>query len=270
MFGQGSPLLYLHSLRSSTMIHMCAYVSTTLSTTANTDIPALQDDILQIQNNHFIPYADLDVVAAYASSPTLSRTRLNSPRIRQFAPNYIRPLQRQTVPANNSPIDVRFDMPLRVARQEELQMEATSAIAMGNETFIGFVWLSDGIVPAPVQDLYRIRITSTTAGGTNVWTTVQSVYETLLPTGRYAVTDLEYQEANGVAARMIFDNQYFRPGQLAIGASIGNRESDLWKSYPKFVWGYFNTVTLPRIQVMNAANGNAHEFYLTCARIGPA
>lgn len=251
--------------------HLAAY-TVALGTTANTDITALTDDIMLIQNNHFVPSKDMKIMAAYASSATLSRTRLNSPRIRQFAQSYIRPINVATLPAANPNIAFYFDAPIIIKAQEELQVEATSGIAMGTERFLCLLWLMDatlpGPIPAPQSDVYTIRITSTTAAVANSWTTISASYETQLPQGTYAVTNIEYQATNAMAIRAIFDGQFYRPGSLGTQA-LANRTST-WLSMSQMgVWGQFNTVTLPRLQVLNNSTDASHEIYMECSRVGP-
>ena len=117
--------------------HMSAYASTTLSTTANTDIAAVQDDILAISNNHFLPQKDYDLVFAYAQSATLNRVRLVSPTNRQVTLPFLRPVNAGATPATDPNVADYRSTPFGIQALEELALEATSDIAMGNETFIG-------------------------------------------------------------------------------------------------------------------------------------
>lgn len=250
------------------MFHLSAFTAL-LGTTADTDITALQDDILAIQNNHFLPQVDLSVVKLWVASATLSRVKLNSPKIRQINPTFIRPINVGTLPANN-PNYSHFDgSQLVVKAQEELQMLATSGIAMGTERFTGLVWLSTGINPIPTGDIYTCRFTSTGTAGANAWTTISYTMDTILPQGLYSMVSSELQSTNALAHRWIFSNQYWRPGGLSL-TSLGNRSDFDLYDFEQGEYGRFATFDLPRLQVLCNGADAAHEGYFTVVRVGPA
>jgi len=249
------------------MFHLAAFTEL-LGTVANTDINALADQIIPIQNDHFLPPRDYNVVAAYVASATLSRARLNSPKIRQTNPLYVRPINVGTLPATDANILMLFDNPYLLRGEEEIALEATSAIAMGTERFTGLIWLMDRHDPAPSGDVHNVRITSTTAAVANVWSDLTATFESQLPAGRYAIVGCEHQSTNGLAIRIIVDDQYLRPGWLSITA-LANRLP--YEFYRRLfgTWGHFRTTSLPRFQVLANAADAVHEVYLSVVRVGP-
>lgn len=250
------------------MFHLAAYLNTALGTGANTDTPALQDDILFIQNNHFVAPRDLYLWGAHVESATMLRARLRSPKINQIAPNYIRPVQTGLLPANNPNIDYRVNQPLKLNGAEEISLELTASPAT-TEPAYGILWLSDKMTPDVINsgEIYRTRVTSTTTSGVRLWTTLAMVYEQQVIAGTYNVVGAFLQSTNGVAFRLIFDMQPFRPGGL-MESALGNRLPYYEHDYPFGVWGQFKTVSLPRWQVLTNAADSAFEGYLYFQRIG--
>lgn len=247
------------------MFHLAAW-SKLIDNTANTDVTPVTDDILPIQNSHFVLPQDMQLVAAWAASATLSRARLNSGSLRQVNPPYFRPLNVAALPANDPNLVELAHRPFTLKGQEELILEATSGVAMGTERSTFLAWMMPNFDPAPQGDTYFIRFTSTTAAVANVWTTLAVTFETSLPKGRYAAVGCELQSTNGQAHRLIFDNQIWRPGFLSI-SSLGNRTHvyDYRQTLGK--WGEFTTVSLPRFQVLVNGTDAAHEGYLQCVRL---
>jgi len=247
------------------MFHLCAFFKA-LANVANTDCPAVSDDILTIQNNHFLMPQDLDVLAAYASAVTLTQARINSPTVRQINPDYIRPFSAALLPVSNPPVKKYPPGILRLNAQEEVQIEATDSAA-GPNNFYALLWLTTGITPAPVGDIHWCRFTSTTTHVASAWTTIAYTLETGLPPGEYAMIASECINTTGIAHRWIFDNQFWRPGFLS-QAALASRIDEAAYQYKYGDMGHFRTYSLPRLQVLSNAADTAAEGYMAVVRIG--
>lgn len=248
-------------LKRFDMFHLAAYTSTALANTANTDIAALFDGILTIQNSHFILNQDMQLQLAAAMSVSLVRARLNSGTLRQINPSYVRPVSVATLPPTDPNVmDLRAN-PLTLSGREELQVEATST-QTGTEVFTALLALSPGpLQPAPRGNIIIARATSTTAAVANSWTQVAVTLETGLPVGEYAIVGGEYHATNAIAFRLTLDNQYWRPGFQG-HATTGLRPhfAQLWGGLGE--WGRFTNFSLPRFEVLNNSTDNSHTFYL--------
>lgn len=236
-----------------------------LANVANTDVPALNDDVLYRQNSHFVPDVDCDLMAAYASAVTLTAARLNNPKTRQITPAYLVPIGTTLLPITRPQVvDYRM-RPFRLRAQEEIVWEATDSAAGPNNLYL-INWLGFGNSPAPNGDIYGLRGTSTTAAVASTWTTVDVAWQNTLPAGEYSVIGASYTATNAVAFSLIFYDQFWRPGGLGkAAAGIAEWEPQLWGGLGE--WGRFTTITLPRLRVLNDSTDNAHTFILNCVRL---
>lgn len=248
------------------MFHLAAWAAS-LGTTADTDITAATDDILTIQNSHFVLAQEMKLIAALAMSATLSRAKIASPTMRQIASPFIRPIRVAATPGDNVNMWLLDHSPFSIKPYEEIQVQATSAIAMGTEPFAAFAWLQDNFVPIPTGNIIPLRFTSSTAAVSNTWTTLSLTFADTIPTGRYAAVLSECQSTNARAHRWIFSNQVWRSGFPSFTA-LSQRLPYAIEKGQFGVMGYFNSNDLPRFQVFVNGTDNAHEGYLHAVRIG--
>jgi hypothetical protein len=250
------------------MFHLCAYYNGTLGTAVDTDVPALTDSIMYIQNNHFLPQVPTYVYGMWAGSATLQRSKLSTPKLRQISPVYIRPIQFGAQnPAANPNMDIRVFSPLLLQALEEIQNLVTASPAT-TEPYHALLWLVDNFQPAPLGDVYNLRWTSTVTATANAWTNISPpIFELQLPLGTYAVIDSECFSTNSIAHRLIFDQQYQRPGNISFGAN-GNRTPYRWQYGALGQYGAFRTTNLPRVEVLCSAGDASFEGYMHCVKIG--
>lgn len=247
------------------MFHLSGY-TVAIGTVADTDIPAIVDDIMTIQNNHFVLSQEHMLICAAAMSATISRAKLASPSMRQIASPYIRPVIAAAIPPANPNLWVLTQSPFRIPPFEEIQMQGTSGVAM-TERFTGLIWLSDGYVPAPPGNIIPWRWTGTTAAVANTWTTVTATFADTIPTGLYSIVGSEHFSTNGQAHRWIIPNQLKRPGTVSMAAN-SSRQPYATNLQQFGLWGTFRSNDLPRPQVLCNGTDNSHEGYLYIQRIG--
>lgn len=246
--------------------HLLAYEES-IDNTANFDLDAITDDIITRQNDHFFPSMDLHLLWAAAMSATLNRCRIQSPELRQITPPFIRPIIAAAIPADNDEPADYSQNPFRLPRLEEIAMEATSDVGMGSEQALGFLGVSAGQSPAPAGNVFTMRGTSTTTSVALAWTTLTTTWADTLPDGRYAVVGLYVTGATNAAARIIFDEQTWRPGSLSV-AAVGSRISKLFRKGRLGTWGHFNSWAMPEIQVLNTAAVAVFTVYMDFVRVG--
>ena len=248
------------------MFHLAAYTAL-LSTTVDTDIAPLTDSVLLIQNSHFVLQSDMYLFMAYAMSATHTRTRIILPSFRVVTTPWIRPISQATTTPNNPNLADYREHPLRIKALEELQISATSGIAMGNERYTALLALGDTITPPPVGDIFTLRGTSTTAAVANAWSQLTMAWQDTLPQGQYAIVGLSHESANAIACRLIVNGQPWRPGALSF-TSFANRTNDMFHRGGLGVWGTFRSVAMPIPEVLCNAADAVHEVYLEFIRSG--
>lgn len=248
------------------MFHLSAYF-VSLSTVANTDAPALNDDVLTRINSHFMLSQQMDLILAAAMSATLNRARLNSPTLRVISPQFILPIEAAVKPATRPSLATWLDNPFTLQPNEEISMEATSDIAMGNENFTGLVWLTSGLEPIPPGDVYNTRFTSVTAAVANTWTSLVITFDQGLPPGLWAMVGSELVSTNAQAHRWIFPGQIWRPGGLSKPA-VGSQTHQIFYDRRLGIWGRFTNTTLPTLQVLVNGTDNAHTGWMSLVKIG--
>jgi hypothetical protein len=247
------------------MFHLAAYTGS-IGTTVDTDIAALTDDILVIQNNHFVLGQPMRLLAAAAMSATILRAKLVSATLRQIASPWIRPIIGAAIPGNNPNVMLLDDNPPTIKPFEELQILGTSGVAM-TEQFTALLWLADSILPKPQSNIYPLRFTSTTAAVANKWTTAALTFADTIPSGVYAAVYSECQSTNAQAHRWIFSNQVYRPGFLSHSA-LTNRTPYSQQRGTFGTLGVFRSNDLPRLQVLVNGTDASHEGYLWVERVG--
>jgi hypothetical protein len=150
-------------------------------------------------------------------------------------------------------------------RLEELQVNVLQT-AVGAETVTVVVGLLTQREAAPMGSCYTLRGTSTTAATSGAWSDIVVTWQDVLPQGTYAVIGGEVQSANGLAHRIIFENQYFRPGGLSV-TSLGNGADKLFRMGGLGTWGRFSSNAFPNIQVLAGAADAAHEVFLDVVKV---
>lgn len=249
------------------MFHMSAYFTAVLSTVADFDVPALTDDVITISNGHFLPQRDLQIPFAYAAAPTINRARIVSPSNRSITLPFIRPTNLGLNPITQQDIADYRANPFVARRLEELAVEATSDIAMGNEDCTVLLGLMPSFTPAPRGDVYTMRVTSVTPSVIDAWTTIVPVFPDTLPQGVYSVVGLEYVAVTGTAARIIFDDQNERPGCVA-SVLINNQAPLMFRKGRLGEWGRFTSTAMPTFQVLNSAAAVIiHTLFMDIVRV---
>lgn len=248
------------------MYHLFAYTKL-IDNTVDNDVTALNDDILTIFNSHFILPQNMLMLGATGMSATLDRVRLASATLRQIANPYVRPVIAAATPGNNPNMMLLDHNPPTIPRLEEIQMLATSTVAMGTERFTGLVWVSEGIQQIPTGNVYPLRYTSTTAAVANAWTSVSVTFQDTIPSGLYAIIFSEHQSTNAQAHRWIISNQTWRPGLPSFTAW----SQRLPYAIAKGQWGQmgiFRSTDPPRLQVLCNGADATHTGFLHVIRIG--
>lgn len=246
------------------MHHLVAYRASVTQNT-DTDLTALTDQIMAIQNGHFLPQADMPLLFAAACSANLARARLVSPTFRGITTPFVRPVSAAANFGYPQRLVDYTEENLVARRLEELQVNVfqTGAAAENVTVILGLLTQREA---APMGSCYTLRGTSTTAATSGAWSDISVTWADILPAGTYAVIGGEVQSSNALAHRIIFENQYFRPGGLSV-TGLGNGADKLFRMGGLGTWGRFNSNAFPNLQVLCAGADAAHEVYLDVVKV---
>lgn len=248
-------------------MHHCCIMSASISNTANTALTAVADQIASTDGGQFFFPEDVKLVAAWVGSATLDRARLSSPELRQiFIPYLVPATQSLLVPDNPNIVDLR-DNPYYLRGLERFQVEATSTIAMGNETCTAALFVMSQYNPAPTGGSFWIRATGTTTVTAGAWSDVTLTFDQQIARGRYAIIGGEAKGATIIAWRLILDSQFYRPGGLG-KLNNGRRSADLFRNGGLGNWGEFLSTSLPRLQLYCTGADTSQDLWLQVVRVG--
>lgn len=248
------------------MQHLLAW-SAAINNAADVDVAPVPDPVITVQNSHFLPQTDVRLMWAAVMSATLSRARFATPKTRQVTNPWIRPIIAAATPTSNPPMAWWLDSMFIFRALEEIQLLATSAVAMGTERFTALAAIATDFQPIPQGDIYPLRFTSTTAATANAWSQLTVTWQDTLPQGTYAIVGLEVFSANAQAARLILQGQQYRPGSVSVTA-LANRQNFIFVERKVGVYGTFKQTAMPIVEVLANAADASHEGYLQIVRIG--
>lgn len=246
-------------------MHTSAYFSAAIAAVADTDIPAITDTFLVVQNNHFLAQTDRYLYWAAHLSASASRSKLNAADLRTVTNPYLVPVHTALLPGGNPNYADYRSNPLKLSKLEEIACLVTDTAA-AHDTFV-IITTDQGpaIVPMPAGTIYTLRGTSVTAAVDAAWTQIAMTWQDTLPGGQFVCVGLQHQSTNAIACRLIFPGQQERPGVLSQNA-ITNQTMFRGQKGPQGVLGRFASTFLPIPEVLVDGVDNAHEVYLDIMR----
>lgn len=251
-----------------TFFHLAAYFSAAVTNgVANFDLPAINDGIITRNSaNHYILPDPGKLRAGAAFGATLSRTRINTPALRYIGLPYIAPINASiTIP---SPVNVwnPGEYGPAIPRSDEIALETTIS-GGAPEAGFGFLWFGFGRMEQPSGQEYRIRFTGTVTGVTGAWANGSITFDSVLPAGIYAITGLDVQGTNLLAARLIFPGGGWRPGCLARN-TLAQIPNTIFTDGQLGMFGQFDSVNPPNLEIIVSGANTAQEGYMDVVRIG--
>ncbi len=186
--------------------------------------------------------------------------------MREIGLPYIAPIN-QTVAAPSPPNLADYgDFGPKPRDADELSVEATHSDAAAQIQY-ALLWLTFGRKNVPVGRRYRLRNTAAITGVIGSWASGSMVPDQTLPSGIYSIVGMDAFGTNLLGARLIFPGGGFRPGILARNA-VGSVPHRLFTSDDLGVFGEFDSVALPTLEIFFEAANTVQEVYLDVVRIG--
>jgi len=256
----------IHKMGRCTLHHTVAWRASIADVVA-ADVAPVVDGIMTIQNSHFLPQKNYNMIYAYYGALGATRARFVTPTFRQLSTPWIRPINLAIVPLDEPNMADYSANPLLIRGLEELQLEGyqTSGGAAVVACIAGLA--SQPIGPSPSGDIIAMRGTGATAAVPGGWTNTVMMWQDTLPNGQYAVVGLEVISTTCIAGRLIFEDQVERPGCLGQSLVSGNGPQ-LFRYGNLGVWGRFNAFRIPSVEVLCNAADATQEIYLHLVRIG--
>lgn len=249
-----------------TLFHTVAWRESIADIVAN-DITPVPDTLMAIQNGHFMPQVNSNILFAYAGAAGITDARLISPSLRSFTTPRIRPVNLAIVPVDEPNMADYHDNPLTVKGLEELEMEISQTTG-GAAVVVAVAGIAKvPMQPAPQGNVYTMRGVGTTTVTAGAWSQAVITWSDTLPTGTYACVGFEAVGVTCVAGRLIFDEQWERPGCLGQSLVSGNGPA-LFRKGRLGVYGRFNANRMPNVEMLCNAADTAQTVFLDFVRIG--
>jgi len=247
------------------MHHTVAWYKSIADATES-DVQPVVDDILVIQNNHFLPQHDYQMLYAAYMAATATRARIITATLRQITTPFIRPIEGTLLPGNQPNVADYRANPFMLQGLEELQVDAVQSSGGAAGVFIVAGLQMRPMTPAPQGDVYTLRGTGTTTQTAQAWSTIAVTWQDTLAAGNYVCVGCEFIGTNAVAGRLIFEDQVWRPGGLG-GANGEVGTHDMFRKGGLGIWGRFNANRMPNVQMLSNAADTAQEIYLDLIRV---
>lgn len=248
------------------MHHTCAYTISNIAAVADTDVPALQDTIVPIQNGHFLFQENRYLQIGRIGSATVVRSKLSAASLRQVSNPYMTPIEGAVLPANNPNCFDYRPNPLRLSPEEETALLSTCTGAGERQYGVFCLSRTPTLDPIPAGQIFSFRFTSVTAAVIATWTPLVSTFQDALPGGNFGVVGLAIQSTNMVAARLVLPNQYDRPGCIG-QTSLVNRSHPAFLKGGLGLWGRFTSTYLPVVEVLCNVADASFEGYVEIIRL---
>lgn len=249
------------------MHHTCVYDKTFTAANTETELAAVTDNYLVIQNSHFLPQRDVNLLYAAAMGATILRSRINTPTLGVITSPFIMPVS--PLLSMSSPMKFRdfTNYPVKLSKLEEIQVFTVHSAA-GAEENTAILGLDMGQQPVPPGTIYTIRGTATATLVAAAWTNLGTItWQNTLTSGLYAVVGAVFQSATGIAGRIIFENTPYRPGGPA-QLLITDWTADLFRVGGLGVWGQFHNYAMPTVEMLASAGDTTESVFLDLVKIG--
>lgn len=252
-------------MANETYFHLAVYSGSVPTGTGLTQVNAVNDSILTLQNNQLILPENGRLVVVAGVGTNLSRIRLNTPSVRQVSLPYYNPVNTTaTVQAVPNVADLTSG-PITIPFADAIAWEAQTT-DVGTQSVTILNWYNFGYRPVPNGQRYRIRATSTITAVASTWANGPITLEQTLPMGNYAVVGMDVVGTNLLAARLIFPGSSYRPGVLPRNAE-GN---DIWDGFQDGrlgMYGVFNSVNQPNLEIFAIGANTSQVTYLDLVKI---
>jgi len=237
------------------MFHLCGFAEDLDPAAAFVGVSALVDQSLSVNGDNLqVPrdMANIVALSALISATVPVGARLESPSLRQIANINIEPVALGLVFADPQDIRVHPMNPTPLMGDEDLNLFVNTNPAAA-EFHYGLVWLSDGPQTPVNGPMYSVRATAAIALNEAAWVFGNLTFDQTLPVGRYQIVGMRAHSANLIAARLVYQGSFWRPGVPAV-ANVANAANPHFR-YGRFgSFGEFDSTLIPGVECLGVTD----------------
>lgn len=230
------------------------YSETVNAGDTDNDITAVSDPQLTQQNSHHLPNKDTLLLGAYVLETSVTRVRIETPKLRELYNPYIRPLERAAAPPNRANFASFEGYELNLRGGEEIVVKASNNLGAATEQCTVVLWIGDRPSSVGNAPIYTMRTTYSITGVANGFASGNLTFDQTLPSGSYDIVGMSVFGTNMVAGRLILPGYSHRPGVIG-GADAGKFMGDHFRMGNMGVFGTFTNVALPQLEIFTSAAG---------------
>lgn len=246
------------------MFHTVAYTATGIAAT-DVDMTPIADNLMTVQNGHFMPQFDARLMYAFVGGLTQTKAKIVTPSIRQICSQEIRPLDNAAHPVSLPAIANYANNPFTLKGLEEISVVMRNTSTAVVQAVLGLSLTP--VMPAPQGNIYTIRGTGTTTLTALGWTSVTITWSDSLPTGTYLCVGLAAFAATCVAARLTFENQWERPGCVGTDL-VTSQEWPMFHRGNMGVWGSFHSYRMPSVEFLSVSADTVQTVFMDFIKVG--
>ncbi len=251
------------------MFHLAAYFISQGALAANVAVTAVgNDQAITFSGGNYILQWDAKLRFAYVLAASVTRARINTPHLRTISLPYINPFQRAAAPPALPNIADFRGNPLDILAIDQIGIEESNDLAMGNENTYAGLWMYPGDMNAAPGPSYTLRGTAALTLTVGTWVAGAITLDQTLPAGTYEVVGMECICNDGVFARLAFPNQVPRPGVVCRPTIAAQAWANMFRFGQAGKFGSFLTYAPPQLEVLGlAAGAETPEVYLDVVKV---
>jgi hypothetical protein len=240
--------------------HLLAFSTSLGASAAYAQLNAVPDQLYTRQNNEYQIPKDCWCRWAAAMGTAMTACRIFTASLRLRGNPQIFPFNLAAInTAYPSYVDFE-DNSLKLVKEENLRLESLHTV-VGPDINRAFIAIQQD---QPNENMnYKqgrwVRATTSVTTTAETWSTLgQLAFDDVLEGGSYAVYGMVSFEASTFASRLVFQNQYERPGSLAL-AALGNNTmfADAMTNFG--LWGVFDTYSPPQLEAFSSATAAVNQ-----------
>lgn len=250
-----------------TFFHLSAFRGSVTNGTTNTAIAGVLDAALtRSASSNFLAPPNSIISAAISGGVNASRARINTPAVRQVGFPQIAPMGTGVTATNPQNIAYWGPNGARPKDADEVSVEYTHSDA-GAQVGWALMWWRFGHKAWTPGIQYRLRYTAAITAVVGSWVSGALAFDQTLPSGIYQIQGMDAFGTNLLGARLAFPGGGWRPGVLAHNTlSTVPRQEFVDGSLG--VFGEFDSVNPPQLEVYAEAANSAQEGFLDVVRLG--
>lgn len=234
--------------------HLLAFSDSHSGTLTYDQLLAVADQLYTRQNNEYqIPH-DAWIAWAAAMGTGLTAARLSTASLRLRGNPQIVPFDLTTFGTEFPAYMDMTDDPIKLIKEENLRVEASHT---GDGPDINRAFISVQQTPFNANQNYKggrwVRGTATVTSVAEAWSGLGAItFDDILEGGSYAVYGFYAEQASIFAARLVFQNQYERPGSLS-PVLVSDNPMFVTMMRQLGLLGVFDTYSPPQLEAFSSA-----------------